>query len=194
MPVGWMARKLDSLAGAMVGAAGAMAASQWREYLQQYRQRLGGHLDEAEAQLVHLAGHHAVADAAERPMITEIMAVVEDRVTTLGAALRALAEAPSALQPWAFVRHLDPLAARATLEGFQPALPVDTASLAWSGAGLVVALLLYELVKGLLWAPVVVTRRAARPRAAAKGGDARPTRAARTTPALSERREPTLES
>jgi len=190
-----MARKLDSLAGAMVGAAGAVTASQWREYLQQYRQRLGGHLDEAKGQLVHLADLQAVADDVQRPMVTEMMAVGEARAATLAEALRALTESPVALQPWAFVRHLDPVAARATLEAFQPALPIDTSSLAWAGAGLVAALLLYELVKGLVWAPVAVTRRALRPRHVTKRrGDRLALTDAPVPAPHRERREPTLES
>lgn len=191
MPMGWLGRKLDSLTGATVGAAGAIAASQWREYLQQYRQRLGGHLDEASGQLRHLTDVHAVADTAQRPVVAEMMAASEARTQSLAEALRALAEAPTALQPWAFVRHLDPVAARATLEAFQPALPLDAASLAWAGVGLVAALVLYEALKGLLWTPVALARRARRPRAipkrrAADRDDGRP--------GPRERREPRLES
>jgi len=193
MPVGWMGRKLDSLAGATVGAAGAIAASQWREFLQQYRQRLGGHRDEAEAQLAHLTDLLAQADAGQRQIVADMVAANEARVRSLGEALDALLQAPVALQPLAFLRHLDPLAARATLETFQPALPVDATSLAWAGAGLGLGLVVYELAKGLLWLPVAVVGRLLRRHDGGRDPDWADGRG-RSTTGPRERREPKLDS
>lgn len=162
MPVAWVARKLDSLTGAGLAAVGGGAASQWRAFLQQYLQRLGGHLDEARRNVEHLDGLLAVAEPAQQPVLADMVAASQARVDDLAATLRAVTDASAAWQPVAFARHLDPAIARATLEVFQPALPLDPASLAWAGAGLVLTLLVYELVKGLVWAPVSLTRGAAR--------------------------------
>jgi len=153
-------RKLDSLGGAVVAAVGGAGASQWREFLQQYLQRLGGHLDEARLNLEHLTGLHDLADVAQKPVIARMLADGEARVGDLVQALRMLAEAGPVMQPLVFLRTMDPVIARAALERYQPALPLDTASLLWAGAGMVLALILYELVKGALWAPIALGRRA----------------------------------
>ncbi|SDE18757.1 DUF2937 family protein [Rhodospira trueperi] len=176
MPAGWALRKLDSLGGAAVAAVGGGAASQWRAFLHQYLQRLGGHADEAVRNLDHLTELHDLAGPAEQPVLASMMSQGSARVEDLREALRVLTDAGPVMQPVAFLRHLDPAIARATLDGFQPALPLDTASLLWAGAGLVLTLVLYELVKGVLWAPVAVVKGMARkPRGRRRpGGDRAP--------------------
>lgn len=164
MPVGWMARKLDSLGGAVVGAVGGGGASQWREYLQQYLQRLGGHLDEARRNVDHLGELHTVAEGAQKTEVAGILNTGRERVDELSQAVNTLAQADPWMQPWVFAQTLDPLIARATLNQFQPALPLDTASLIWAAVGMVLALLIYELVKETLWAPFGISRGLARRR------------------------------
>jgi hypothetical protein len=164
MPVGWVLRKLDSLGGASVAAVGGGAASQWREFLQQYLQRLGGHVDEARRNLEHLTGLHDVAAPAQQTVLADMIYDSEARTATLAEALQRLREADPVTQPLVFLRHMEPAVAQATLEAFQPALPLDAASLMWAGAGMVLALLLYELVKGMVWAPVAMVKGAARKR------------------------------
>ncbi|KAA5602625.1 DUF2937 family protein [Roseospira marina] len=190
MPAGWMVRKLDSLAGAVVGAAGGAAASQWREFLQQYLQRLGGHLDEARRNLEHLTGLHALADAAEKPVVAGMMADGRERVGALVEAMRALTEADPLTQPIMFLRTLDPAIAQATLDRFQPALPLDTASLMWAGGGLILALVAYEGIKGAAWVPVAVGRRSLRRRRVRESGRRRARESGR--PVSAGRLEPRL--
>jgi len=166
MPAGWALRKLDSLGGAAVAAVGGGAASQWRAFLHQYLQRLGGHADEArrglEGTKAHVAEIIDAADAAQKAVLSEMVHSGEARVSELGESLRVLADAGPVMQPVVFLRHMDPAIARATLDTFQPALPIDPASLMWAGAGLVLTLVLYEVVKGVLWAPVAVAKGVAR--------------------------------
>ncbi|WP_170294975.1 DUF2937 family protein [Roseospira navarrensis] len=192
MPGGWMLRKLDSLAGAVVAAAGGVAASQWREFLQQYLQRLGGHVDEARLNRDHLTSLYEVAGAAEKPVVADMLADGEARVAALMEALRQLTDAGAVMQPVVFVRTLDPMIAQATLERFQPAVPLDTASLLWAGAGMVLALMLYELVKATLWVvargPMVLLGLGA----GRDGGPKRRTRSAPRRAAPPERVEPKL--
>ncbi|MBB4286693.1 DUF2937 family protein [Roseospira goensis] len=174
MPAGWVLRKVDSLGGAVVAALGGGAASQWREFLQQYLQRLGGHLDEARRQVESLNARHDTADPAHQTVLADMLYDSQARAASLTEALRRLTDADPVTQPLVFLRHMEPAVARATLETFQPALPLDPASLGWAGAGLVLALLLYELAKGVLWAPLAVATGAVRRRHRRRpaGGDA----------------------
>ncbi|WP_299438376.1 DUF2937 family protein [uncultured Rhodospira sp.] len=196
MPVGWALRKLDSLGGAAVAAVGGGAASQWRAYLQQYLQRLGGHADEARLSLEGTKAHVAeivdVVDPAQKAVLSEMLRTGEARVSELTEALRAIAEAGPVLQPVAFLRHMDPAIARATLDGFQPALPLDATSLIWAGAGIVLTLVAYELVKGILWTPVAVTKGMARKRRRRPARDGRDARKNTRRRAAPERVEPRL--
>jgi hypothetical protein len=149
MPGGWVARKLDSLGGAVVAAGGGIAASQWPAFLDQYIQRLGGHLDEATRNVTHLTTLRDLAEPAQANVIVEILTEAERRSQALAESLRQLTEAGVALKPVVFLREMDPTIARATLESFTPALPLDTGALVWGGLGMVLALTLYELTKGV---------------------------------------------
>lgn len=83
------------------------------------------------------------------------------RVEELGRAYDALAQGSALERPLAFLRHADWDIARATLQDFQPALPIDTVSLAYGFAGIVLGWLIWELIK----APCrTVVRRLRRPR------------------------------
>jgi len=182
MPVGWAARKLDSLGGAVVAAVGGGGASQWREFLQQYLQRLGGHIDEARRNVDHLAELHAIAEGGQKQVVQGMLDSSQERVDSLTGAMQAITTADPWVQPVTFARHMDPLIARATLDLFQPALPLDTVSLVWAGIGMVLSLIIYEGVKETLWAPIGITRGVARRRE----------RRQRARPAVRERIEPSL--
>ncbi len=182
MPVGWVARKLDSLGGAVVAAIGGAGASQWREFLQQYLQRLGGHLDEARHNAEHLTGLHDLAEGDEKQIVGNMLASSEQRVDVLAGAIDSITTAEPWMQPVAFARQLDPLIARATLDMFQPAVPLDMVSLIWAGVGMLLSLMVYELVKETLWAPFGVAR----------GLSRRKARRQRERTAARERIEPSL--
>ncbi len=158
---------------------GAALAAQMPEFMQQYLQRLGGHLDEARRQLEQfqqtarasgLTFEGLVADtSAQRdPAVARlgrVMAAASARVDALAAADRALHQASLWARPFVFFRHLDWGIARATWADYRPALPTTLEGLLYAAAGLVLALALYHgLVRypaQRLWRARTSRRRAA---------------------------------
>lgn len=147
--MGWAARKFDNLGSAVSGAGGGMGLSQAPAFTQAYLQRLGGHLDEA----------RRTHDLVERGLLVPELTPTEravalrgfaDRVADLETSFAAIADAPALLQPLTMLRHADPAIAARAWEAFSPAVPVDATSLIWTGAGIVIALLAYELLKSPL--------------------------------------------
>ena len=138
--LGWILRQIDSLIGATVAAVAGLAASQLLTFIQQYQQRLGGHLAEARLNLQRMletggAGRQDLARAAA------------ERGADLEAADRAMRDAGVVSKPVAFFRHVDGAIADGTLQTFQPALPLDPTSLAYGGVGIVLAWIAYNAIK-----------------------------------------------
>jgi hypothetical protein len=93
------------------------------EFLQQYLQRLGGHLDEArriERQLPQAA----------------------ERVATLTVAHDTLAKADPLTRPFAFFRHLKTEIAWNTLANYRPAVPLTAEAAVYALVGVLLAALL----------------------------------------------------
>jgi hypothetical protein len=161
----FLLRKIDSLAGAFVAALGALGCAQLPVFVQQYLQRLGGHVDEARRQVAQLTGADAARslDGATR-LALETLA--RARLVALESQHQALSDAAPTLRPLAFLRGFDGDIAAATLDRFVPALPLDTAGMIYAGAGLVAGWLVYEGVKLPVWAVwrmAMATRRRRRP-------------------------------
>ena len=143
----WIARKLDSLVSTLFAASFGLAASQLMEFIQQYRQRLGGHLAEAQyafRQTIDgdLPGLNTAARAA-------LATPQQERVTELAQAGNALASAGPWELPWKFLWHIDFGVARGTFRDYQPALPLDVVSLSYAAAGMVLGWMAWELIKSL---------------------------------------------
>src|SRR5258708_25684664 len=132
----WLARRLDSAAGAIFAAFGFVLASQFQEFLQQYLQRLGGHLDEARFNYLSLVTG-GVAKTLDPAMRETVVAGARARVDSLDGALNAIGNAGAFTRPLALVRHIDVDIARATFAAYHPAVPTDPLSLAYAGARLV---------------------------------------------------------
>jgi hypothetical protein len=159
----WIFRKLDSLAAAAVAAVGAMVCAQLPEFIQQYLQRLGGHIDEAKRALRTVADSVAfqALDPAGR---AAAVAAHEARVATLQIARDAIAGAGPIEKPYALVRHLDPDIAAGAWSVFKPAVPLEPLGLAYALVGLVGGWLVYEMLTGA--AGLVFRRRSAPPETA----------------------------
>jgi hypothetical protein len=150
----WLLRKIDSLAGAFCAAIGGAALAQMPVFVQQYLQRLGGHVDEA---------RHNLAGLASDPQLNQLEpgargafeAVARARVDALQAQLDGLLAATPAMRPLEFLQSFDRAIALATLDRFEPALPLDPAGLLYGAAGVFVGWLLFELLK----VPVALLRR-----------------------------------
>lgn len=152
---------MGGVAGAGVAGTAGAAASQTQAYVQAYLQRLGGHLDEARRTLDGLqsgAIGNGITDQAARNQLIDSFA---HRVGELEAARAAIQQAGPFTRPFQLAAHLDDAIARAALDNFTPAIPVDAPSLIFAAAGVIVGFVIWDMAG---W-PV---RRAAAKRAAAR--------------------------
>lgn len=155
----------DSLLDRILCIVGAVLFSQGPEFMQQYLQRLGGHLDEARRQLDVFHKTAQQAGLSLDQFISQTAANTDPAVAKLGGVMTAAAERVSFLEsahdallhsalwqrPFVFVRHLDFEIARATGAVFKPAVPTTVEGVAYALTGMLVALTLYHvLLKRLL--------------------------------------------
>lgn len=145
-------RILDGL----VAIAGATGFAQFPAFYQQYRQRLGGRLDQARQDVARTlsdateegktlgayiqdlgdSGTAAAAQAAQREL---------ERVENLNAlqsAYAALTESEIWQRPLVFARHFQPGIAEDAMAAFQPAFPVSIEALVYAAVGMMLGLIL----------------------------------------------------
>lgn len=160
---------------------GAVVFSQAPEFMQQYLQRLEGHLDEARLALDRFKAAAAqsgmtldqlVAGASRNPdpsmgKLGAVVQVAVARVKELGAADDALRQASGWTRPFVFLAHADWGIARATGAIYRPAVPTTPEGFAYAGLGIVVVLAVYHLAVRMPVAGFVRRRAAARRAAAA---------------------------
>lgn len=150
----WLLRKIDSLAGTCVAATAGLAASQAQAFSAAYLQRLGGHIDEARLTLEKIrAGDYAGPLPVD--MQAALVSAAERRVAELSRAYDAIMTADPLWRPLALLRDIDSAIAKAAWTNFQPALPLDTASLVSAVVGMALGWLVY----GLVTAPLRWSRR-----------------------------------
>jgi hypothetical protein len=156
---------LRSLLGAGEGlldrvlcVAGAVVFTQVPEFLQQYLQRLGGHVDEARRQLLQFQAIAAQSNLSLETLARQTSANADEAVAKLGGLIAAtvdrvhsLETAQSALQaasvwtrPFVFLRHMDPAIARGTWSFFKPAVPTTLEGLVYGLMGMFVLMGLYH--------------------------------------------------
>lgn len=166
----------DSLLDRVLCVTGAVLFSQVPEFMQQYLQRLGGHLDEARRQLEqfrHVAAESGLTlerlidqtQANADPAVARLSGVMSEaatRVHALELAQTAIASASVWTRPVVFLEHVDRQIARATWSIFQPAVPTTLEGFVYATLGMLVLLCLYH---GCIRYPVVrrFRRREARP-------------------------------
>lgn len=140
-------KRLICLAGALIGALGI---SQVPEYTQQYAQRLGGAIDELSAIILRFDD-----DAAQSGLTREegleryrrstdgflvdrgsSMQVIFERHQQLVAQREALRNASPVDRVSAMARYFDTDVGAATLEDYQPAMPVTVEGLTFAAVGL----------------------------------------------------------
>ena len=163
----------DSLIDRVLCVLGAVLFSQGPEFMQQYLQRLGGHLAEAHRQLaafqtaateagVSLEKLISQTGANPDPGIARLGGVMTDtvqRITSLQSAHDALLNASLWARPFVFLRHLDLEIGRATCAIYQPAMPTTIEGLVYALAGMLVFLALYHF--GVKRLPALLGRRPA---------------------------------
>ncbi len=133
-----------------IGLLFAVCASQLPEYVQQYRQRLGGAVEElkrivaqfdAEAQAQSLTREQGIARLSDNPdplvqaRGTDLQTDV-DRERRLEEQQQAFTEAGPISQYWVLVERLDPTLASQAYAIFQPALPLTPSGFITGAVGL----------------------------------------------------------
>ena len=155
----------EKLIDRILCVAGAVLFSQASEFMQQYLQRLGGHLVEARRQLAQfediarqagrtlqeLAAQYATNADPTVVGMGRLMGDTETRVSALSASEAALRNASVWERPFVFLRHLDGEIARGTTGVFKPAVPTTIEGILYALIGVIVILVIYH---GLL-APLV---------------------------------------
>jgi hypothetical protein len=148
----------DGVIDRVLCVLGTVAFSQVPEFMQQYLQRLGGHLDEARRQL---GKFHDVAEQSgltlerliaqtgsnEDHAVAKLGSVMSESVTRvdeLQAAQFALTNASLLERPFVFLRNVDPDIARATWNIFKPAVPTTVEGLVYAAVGMLILLTFYH--------------------------------------------------
>lgn len=132
-----------------IGLMAGLAASQGPEFAQQYRQRLGGAIDELrrvvtrfdmDAQASGLSREAAVARLREQPEPVsraqgDAMGEIGERLSALENQREAFVEAGPFSRLLVMMHRIDPGLARATYLDFEPAWPATAEGLATGGVG-----------------------------------------------------------
>ncbi|NKB48350.1 MAG: DUF2937 family protein [Alphaproteobacteria bacterium] len=142
----WSLRKCDALLGTVLAAVVGLCFAQLPAFMQQYLQRLGGHVDEAQLSLTQITNGETVR-ALDAPTLQVLSVSLEQRVSVLEAGEQAIRGASASVRPFVFLREFDADIATATLRAFEPALPLSTAGLIYALTGIVAGWLVYELIK-----------------------------------------------
>jgi hypothetical protein len=148
----------DGVLDRVLCVLGTVAFSQVPEFMQQYLQRLGGHLDEARRQLDQfrqVAEQSGLTldrlidqtqtnpDAAVAKLST-VMTRAVSRVEELETAQLAIQNASLWERPFVFARNMDSEIARATGDIFKPAVPTTVEGLVYAIVGMLVVLMIYH--------------------------------------------------
>ncbi|MEM7173491.1 MAG: DUF2937 family protein [Pseudomonadota bacterium] len=138
---------LFRLASTLSAVVSGGLTSQFPEFYQQYRQRLGGHLDQAKERMTEITVDAQSKDLSVKDYIQSFLDSpahtlegqrMQDSFVTverLSMAETALQQASLVGQPATFAQHFDPTLAQAVAETFQPAFPLTPAGLIYGGAG-----------------------------------------------------------
>ncbi|MDF2550362.1 MAG: hypothetical protein K0S07_1429 [Chlamydiales bacterium] len=148
----------------LLGVFFVLLCCQLPTFIQQYTQRLGGHLEE----LGHFISRWRELAAFSEKNLPEYIAsfvgssnldvsrqgqLMEESLTRfneLSTAYAALSNAGPFQKPLFFFRYLDPLVAKGTWQVFQPGLPSPMEIVVYAVLGLFLSSLLSNLIKGVL--------------------------------------------
>jgi hypothetical protein len=144
-----MLRWLGRLAVGVAAGLGALTASQLPEFAQQYRQRLGGAVDEmrqivadfdADAARNQLTRTEALDRyrRVDEPFLREqggSVAASIQRYETLAEQRARLESAPPLMRPIVILRNPDTRVVRGAWQDYEPALPTTPAGLVWAALG-----------------------------------------------------------
>lgn len=160
-----MLRFGEGLLDRVLCVVGAASFTQLPEFIQQYLQRLGGHLDEARRQveaftqvaaLSNLTLAQLIERTAQTPdeavaKLSRVMSEAVQRLEYLAAADAAIRGASLWTKPFVFFAHVDAEIARATWSIYRPAVPTTIEGLVYAGLGILV---IWGLYYGLIRYPL----------------------------------------
>ena len=142
----WVFQKIDMIIGACFAAVAAMTASQTQAFIDQYLQRLGGHLDEAKLNLDRIENgvrYQTMSDTVRRELETD----ANFRVGELQDAYDTISNSGVIIRPFTFYRNADDSIIDGTISDFVPAIPLEVNALIYSLIGIFLALAIYEVIK-----------------------------------------------
>ncbi len=152
------------LLNGLAGAVGAGSLSQFPTYYQQYLQRLGGRLDQAQIQVsrieqaardegmtlaAYIDKFTSSADTTYRQQGAVLREEVAD-LSRLRDAVDALIQAPPIARPLRLLQNIDMDTARTALGDFALSLPLTTEGFVYAGIGLILGLLILAGLERLL--------------------------------------------
>ncbi|MBW3012653.1 DUF2937 family protein [Candidatus Woesearchaeota archaeon] len=126
----YVGKKVDMIGAAASSISSGLALGQFPQYIAQYVQRLGGHIDEAR----YASQEFNVPELAER-------------ASRLQHGLEAITTSSSFGKLFAFIQHVDIGIAKKVLSAYTPGMAMDTEGLMYCGAGALTGLGLYEVGK-----------------------------------------------
>lgn len=151
--------KSSTIGVLILSLAGGVLTSQAPELAQQYRQRLGGALEElsevvaqfeVDAARNDLTTEEALAlhDGAEQPFLRDrgqsIRRTIK-RFEHLAHQSERLKDLPPVLRPFAIIANPDQTVLEGTFRDYEPAMPLTTHGLTWSAIGFVSTFGLFRL-------------------------------------------------
>jgi hypothetical protein len=157
----------------VLAVAGGALASQAPELAQQYRQRLGGSIDELTAIIQDFDAHanHSGLDRQEALNVYagsqqsflrsqgEAMRHTFDRYEHLSRQLEKLNVASPILRPLVMLQHVDLTTFSNARRDFVPAVPLSIAGAVWAAVGVLTGAMLGLIATALLDAAILVMRR-----------------------------------
>ena len=167
-------RLVDGFVDRVFAVAGALVFSQYPAFIAHYVQRLAGHAAEAGR---NVAGWQKIADTVSGGSLDQMVRIARTeggpfsgeaagkcatdlaRLDHLLEALDAIRNAPVWKKGLVFLRHLDADIARAAFKDFVPNVALDAESLGYALAGMILAVLLYRVLKVLVRISYLAMRR-----------------------------------
>lgn len=129
----YLRNKADKIGAIASGVGGAGLLGQFPQYLAQYYQRLGGHIDEA----------RLIAEQEAIPRLLE-------RANNLEAGLQKIQDSGTLEKIVSFVRNAEWSVAQRAYEAFTPGMTFDSEGLTYAAVGAGAGFLLYEGAKSTI--------------------------------------------
>lgn len=126
----YLLRKIDNIGASTSAITGTLIIGQFPQFIAQYLQRIGGHIDEAKYFLEKYNHPHLI-----------------NRISNLEKGLSEITNASPLNKIIQFIEHIDINIAHKTLENYIPGITIDSQGLIYCGIGALTGLIIYEIIK-----------------------------------------------